>query len=73
MGIARAIVKGFANIGFHILYKVDLKGIENIPETGGAVLCSNHIHALDSVLYVTRASCLKQLFITNVFKSFFSR
>lgn len=54
MGIARVIVKGFANIGFHILYKVDLKGIENIPEEGGAILCSNHIHALDSVLYVTR-------------------
>lgn len=54
MGVARAIVKGFANICFHILYRVDLKGIENIPEEGGAILCSNHIHALDSVLYVTR-------------------
>ena len=54
MGVARAIVKGFANICFHILYRVDLKGLENIPEKGGAILCSNHIHALDSVLYVTR-------------------
>lgn len=54
MGVARAIVKGFANICFHLLYKVDIKGLENIPEDGGAILCSNHIHALDSVLYVTR-------------------
>ena len=30
MGIARAIVKGFANIGFRLLYRVDIKGLENI-------------------------------------------
>jgi len=54
VGLARAIVKGFANIGFRLLYKVDIKGLENIPSDGGAILCSNHIHALDSVLYVTR-------------------
>lgn len=78
MGIARAIVKGFANICFHILYRVDLKGIENIPETGGAVLCSNHIHALDSVLYVTRIKRMvyamgkEELFNTK-FKNCFMR
>ena len=54
MNIARIIVKGFANIAFRLLYKIDIKGIENIPEDGAAILCSNHIHALDSVLYVTR-------------------
>lgn len=54
MGLPRIIVKGFANICFHLFYKVDIKGLENIPEEGAAILCSNHIHALDSVLYVTR-------------------
>ena len=54
MRVARAIVKGFANIGFRLLYRVDIKGLENIPKESPAILCSNHIHALDSVLYVSR-------------------
>lgn len=76
MRIARAIVKGFANVCFHILYKVDLKGIENIPKEGGAILCSNHIHALDSVLYVTRIKRMvyamgKEELFNNKFKKWF--
>lgn len=76
MRIARAIVKGFANIGFHLLYRVDIKGLENIPKEGPAILCSNHIHALDSVLYVTRikrmvfAMAKEELFNTK-FKNWF--
>ena len=78
MGIARAIVKGFANICFRVLYKIDIKGLENIPEEGGAILCSNHIHAFDSVLYVTRikrmlyAMAKEELFNTK-FKNWFMR
>lgn len=78
MGIARAIVKGFANVCFHLLYRVDIKGIENIPKEGGAILCSNHIHALDSVLYVTRIKRMvyamgkEELFNTK-FKNWFMR
>lgn len=78
MGIARAIVKGFANIGFRLLYRVDIKGLENIPKEGGAILCSNHIHALDSVLYVTRVKRMiyamgkEELFNTK-FKNWFMR
>jgi len=78
MGITRVIVKGFANICFHLLYRVDIKGLENIPKEGGAILCSNHIHALDSVLYVTRikrmiyAMAKEELFNTR-FKNWFMR
>lgn len=78
MGLPRVIVKGFANICFHLFYRVDIKGIENIPEKGGAILCSNHIHALDSVLYVTRikrmiyAMAKEELFNTK-FKNWFMR
>lgn len=78
MNIARAIVKGFANICFHILYRVDIKGLENIPEDSGAILCSNHIHAFDSVLYVTRIKRMiyamgkEELFNTK-FKNWFMR
>ena len=76
MNVARMIVKGFANIGFRLLYKIDIKGLENIPVEGGAILCSNHIHALDSVLYVTRVKRMiyamgkEELFNTK-FKNWF--
>lgn len=78
MGLTRVIIKGFANICFRLFYSVDIKGLENIPKEGGAVLCSNHIHALDSVLYVTRikrmlyAMAKEELFNTK-FKNWFMR
>lgn len=78
MGLPRIIVKGFANICFRIFYKIDIKGIENIPKEGGVILCSNHIHAFDSVLYVTRikrmvyAMAKEELFNTK-FKNWFMR
>lgn len=78
MGVARAVVKGFANICFRLFYKIDIKGLENIPKEGGIILCSNHIHALDSVLYVTRikrmlyAMAKEELFNTK-FKNWFMR
>lgn len=78
MGVARAIVKGFANICFHLFYRVDIKGLENIPKEGGVILCSNHIHALDSVLYVTRIrrmvySMGKEELFNTKFKNWFMR
>ena len=78
MGLTRTIIKGFANICFHIIYRVDIKGLENIPEEGAAILCSNHIHAFDSVLYVTRIKRMvyamgkEELFNTK-FKNWFMR
>lgn len=78
MGLARTIVKGFANIGFRLLYRVDIKGLDNIPKEGAAVLCSNHIHALDSVLYVTRIKRMvyimgKEELFSSKFKNWFMR
>lgn len=48
----RKIVKGFANIMCHIIYRFDVKGLENIPKEGAAIICANHIHLLDSVTIV---------------------
>ena len=50
--MVRKIVKGFANIMCHIIYRFDVKGLENIPKEGAAVICANHIHLLDSVTIV---------------------
>lgn len=47
--MVRKLVKGFANIMCHIIYRFDVKGLENLPKEGAAVICPNHIHLLDSV------------------------
>ena len=46
------MIKGFANIMCHIIYRFDVKGLENIPKEGAAIICANHIHLLDSVTIV---------------------
>jgi 1-acyl-sn-glycerol-3-phosphate acyltransferase len=33
----------------HVLWRPEVTGLENIPETGGAVLASNHLSILDSI------------------------
>lgn len=50
--MVRKIVKGFANIMCHIIYRFDVKGLENILKEGAAIICANHIHLLDSVTIV---------------------
>lgn len=41
------IVKVICTILFGLLYRVEVKGIENIPKEGGAVICANHRGQLD--------------------------
>ncbi|HOJ10727.1 MAG TPA: lysophospholipid acyltransferase family protein, partial [Clostridiales bacterium] len=40
-------VKFLSRIIFKIFYKFELKGIENVPAEGPAILCSNHPGTLD--------------------------
>ena len=47
----RAIVKNTMYVYIRLMYRVKITGLENIPKEGGAVLCSNHIHAFDYVSY----------------------
>ena len=37
---------------FHIIYRFDVKGLENIPEEGKAILCPNHINMFDAIWLV---------------------
>lgn len=48
----RSFLKGFFKIYCSILYRIDVVGIENIPAEGGFILCSNHVHFVDSISYV---------------------
>jgi 1-acyl-sn-glycerol-3-phosphate acyltransferase len=34
-------------LGFHILWKVDVTGLENIPDSGPAIIMMNHVSLLD--------------------------
>lgn len=52
-------LKWLVRIFLHIFYPFKIEGEENIPETGGIMLCSNHISFLDPVLYV--AVCKRQI------------
>ena len=76
--VIRSIVKGFAHICFHTIYRTKIKGIENIPKEGKAVLCSNHIHMFDSagiIAHVKRMTYIiatEELFKTK-FKNSFTR
>lgn len=41
--VIRFIVRVFINI----FYKAELVGLENIPKSGSALLCANHVHEMD--------------------------
>jgi 1-acyl-sn-glycerol-3-phosphate acyltransferase len=45
----RAIIKGFLNGLVRIVYRLKIRGKENLPKEGGCIICPNHIHALDPV------------------------
>lgn len=46
------ITKRICHFFTSILYRVKVKGKENIPKEGGALVCPNHVHAMDSVSVV---------------------
>lgn len=78
MGFIRSVVRGFAKVALHIIYRYDVSGFENIPKDTGALLCSNHIHAFDSVsyeIYIKRYvyAMAKEEFFKNKFTGFFMK
>lgn len=46
--------KGFMRFVNYLLYHIEIVGSENIPETGGCLLCSNHTSMYDPVAIATR-------------------
>jgi len=43
-------VRFIAWLFVHIKYRIRVTGRENIPETGGVILCSNHINFFDPIV-----------------------
>lgn len=53
----RRLFRGFFNGFFHIIYRFDVKGMENIPSEGKAIICPNHINMFDAIwlaIYIKR-------------------
>lgn len=48
----RKFLKGIFWFMTVLVYRIKVNGKENIPEEGAALICPNHVHALDTVLVV---------------------
>lgn len=52
--IARAIMILVMRIYCGIVYRIKIEGMENLPKEGNTIICSNHVHMLDSISLVVR-------------------
>ena len=52
MRFIRACVRYSFMAFFNAFLKVDEIGKENFPKEGGYILCSNHVHWMDPIVYV---------------------
>lgn len=52
--IARAIMIFIMRIYCGIVYRIKIEGMENLPKEGNTIICSNHVHMLDSISLVIR-------------------
>lgn len=53
--VIKWIVRGVLYIFFKVVYRVDIKGLENIPKEGPLIFCGNHRSYLDPPLMVCTA------------------
>lgn len=49
------VVRGALYLWFKIVYRVEIKGLENIPKDGALIFCGNHRSYLDPPLMVSTA------------------
>ncbi|QOR65288.1 1-acyl-sn-glycerol-3-phosphate acyltransferase [Cytobacillus suaedae] len=45
-----SFAKGLASIVFNPLYRVEVVGVEKIPNSGSVLICSNHINNFDPII-----------------------
>ena len=50
----RKIIKQIFNFLITIVYRPKIVGMENVPKDTAAIICPNHIHALDSAIIVAK-------------------
>lgn len=52
----RKFLKGLFWFMSVIAYRIKVNGMENLPKEGAALVCPNHVHALDTVIVVVHAN-----------------
>ena len=52
----RKFLKGLFWLMSVIAYRIKVIGMENLPKEGAALVCPNHVHALDTVIVVVHAN-----------------
>ena len=53
--IIKSIAKGVVYLWFKIYYRLEIKGLENIPKEGSVIFCANHRSYLDPPLMIVSA------------------
>ena len=70
----RKFLKGLFWLMTVIVYRIKVNGKENLPKEGAALVCPNHVHALDTVLVVVHANRkINVLAKESLFKNAFLR
>ena len=78
MGLIRGCVRYSFMALFNLRLKVEEFGKENLPKKGGYVLCSNHVHWMDPIVYVCENkrkvyAIAKEELFSNPFKAWVMR
>ncbi|MDO5555515.1 MAG: lysophospholipid acyltransferase family protein [Clostridia bacterium] len=53
--ICRIIIKFLFKIASLIMYRPKIQGKENLPKNTAAIICPNHVHALDSAVIIANS------------------
>ena len=51
----RIIIKSLFWLASVFMYRIKIKGKENIPKEGAVLICPNHVHALDSAVFIAHS------------------
>ena len=74
-----SFIKGIISIPLKLIYRIRVEGIENIPQEGRVVVCSNHSNVLDPVILAVSLKrqiffmAKKEMFEKKIFNYIFSK
>ena len=73
------VVKALCWLLLKIFWRMEIKGIENLPESGGLIITSNHVSYLDpavlvaslnrKIYFITKKEIFKNTFVSFILKS----
>ncbi len=72
------VLKAIVGVLFKLIYRINVKGIENIPKDGAFIVSANHTHIFDPIVLAVIIDrqvfflAKKELFKNKIFSKFFS-